>query len=203
MPRFSRSSMKCSSACFPCRGRRNSFASTGPAAPPPPPPASAATCTTTSRIPCTRICGIRTGSLTPWRQPTAPMSAFHGATLPRTKTLKSSPATTFSFLVSSLLSPQDDTAKNANPVLVLSYSYWKARFGATPDIAGQTVLVNGHPFTVLGVAPRNFDSAIGGYRPGLFLPISMVEVAIPWMVPRDDLNNCQSLDRNSSVEFFK
>jgi predicted permease len=92
-----------------------------------------------------------------------------------------------------LLTPQDDTAKNANPVLVLSYNYWKARFGATPDIAGQTVLVNGHPFTVLGVAPRNFDSAIGGYRPGLFLPISMVEVAIPWMVPRDDLNNRQSL----------
>src|ERR1017187_8903046 len=77
-----------------------------------------------------------------------------------------------------LLTPQDDTAKNANPVLVLSYNYWKARFGATPDIAGQTVLVNGHPFTVLGVAPRNFDSAIGGYRPGLFLPISMVEVAV-------------------------
>jgi predicted permease len=92
-----------------------------------------------------------------------------------------------------LLTPQDDTAKNANPVLVLSYSYWKARFGATPDIAGQTVLVNGHPFTVLGVAPKNFDTAIGGYRPGLFLPISMVEVAMPWMAPRDDLNNHQSL----------
>ena len=92
-----------------------------------------------------------------------------------------------------LLTPQDDTAKNANPVLVLSYSYWKTRFGAAPDIAGQTVLVNGHPFTVLGVAPRNFDSAIGGYRPGLFLPVSMVEVVMPWMVPRDDLNNHQSL----------
>src|ERR1035438_2199441 len=47
-----------------------------------------------------------------------------------------------------LLTPQDDTAKNANPVLVLSYSYWKARFGATPDIAGQTVLINGHSFTI-------------------------------------------------------
>jgi len=92
-----------------------------------------------------------------------------------------------------LLTPQDDTAKNANPVLVLSYSYWKARFGASPDIIGQTVLVNGHPFTVLGVAPKNFDSAIGGYRPGVFLPISMVEVAMPWAIPRDDLNNHQSL----------
>ncbi len=92
-----------------------------------------------------------------------------------------------------LLTPRDDTAKNANPVLVLSYGYWKARFGAASDIAGQTVLVNGHPFTVLGVAPKNFDSAIGGYRPGLFLPISMVEVAIPQSAPADVLKNHQSI----------
>ena len=37
-----------------------------------------------------------------------------------------------------LLTPQDDTAKNANPVAVLSYDYWKARFAASPDVVGQT-----------------------------------------------------------------
>ena len=58
---------------------------------------------------------------------------------------------------------------------------------------GQTVLINGHPFTILGVAPANFDSAIGGYKPGVFIPISMVEIAMPWMAPRDDLNNHQSI----------
>jgi putative ABC transport system permease protein len=92
-----------------------------------------------------------------------------------------------------LLTPQDDTAKNANPVLVLSYNYWKTRFGAARDVVGQTVLINGHPFTILGVAPQNFDSAIGGYKPGVFIPISMVEIAMPWMAPRDDLNNHQSI----------
>jgi putative ABC transport system permease protein len=92
-----------------------------------------------------------------------------------------------------LLTPQDDTAKNANPVLVLSYNYWKTRFGGSPDVVGQTVLVNGHSFTILGVAPQNFDSAIGGYKPGVFIPISMVEIAMPWMAPRDDLNNHQSV----------
>jgi predicted permease len=95
--------------------------------------------------------------------------------------------------VGRLMTPQDDTAKNANPVLVLSYDYWKTRFGASRDIIGQTVLINGHPFTILGVAPENFDSAIGGYKPGLFIPISMVEIAMPWMAPRDDLNNHQSV----------
>ncbi len=92
-----------------------------------------------------------------------------------------------------LLTPQDDTAKNANPVLVLSYTYWKNHLGAARDVVGQTILVNGHAFTILGVAPQNFDSAIGGYRPGVFIPISMVEVAMPWMAPRDDLNNHQSV----------
>ena len=92
-----------------------------------------------------------------------------------------------------LLTPQDDTAKNANPVLVLSYTFWKTRFAAAQDIVGQTILINGRSFTILGVAPENFDSAIGGYKPGVFIPMCMVEVAMPWMTPRDDLNNHQSV----------
>ncbi len=92
-----------------------------------------------------------------------------------------------------LFTQQDDTAKNANFVVVLSYNYWKTRFAGAREVVGQTVLINGRPFTILGVAPENFDSAIGGYRPGVFIPISMVEIAMPWMAPRDDLNNHQSI----------
>ncbi|MGB7984801.1 MAG: ABC transporter permease [Terracidiphilus sp.] len=95
--------------------------------------------------------------------------------------------------VGRLLTQQDDTAKNANPVAVLSYNYWKTRFGASRDVVGQTVLINGHSFTILGVAPENFDSAIGGYKPGVFIPISMVDVAMPWMAPRDNLNRHDSV----------
>jgi putative ABC transport system permease protein len=92
-----------------------------------------------------------------------------------------------------LLTPQDDTAKNANPVAVLGYGYWKTRFGASRDVIGQVILVNGRPFTILGVAPQGFDTAIGGYKPGLFIPISMVGIAIPWMESRDTLNNHKAL----------
>jgi len=88
-----------------------------------------------------------------------------------------------------LLTPQDDTAKNANPVVVLGYDYWRTRFAASRDVVGQTVLINGHTFTILGVAPENFQSAIGGYKPGVFVPVSMVEIAMPWRAPGDDLNN--------------
>jgi putative ABC transport system permease protein len=92
-----------------------------------------------------------------------------------------------------LFTQQDDTAKNANPVVVLSYGYWKARFASSPAVIGQTVLINGHPFSILGVAPENFDSAIGGYKPGVFIPVSMVDIAMPWFAPRDDLNNHQAI----------
>ncbi len=91
-----------------------------------------------------------------------------------------------------LFTPQDETEKNANPVAVLSYEYWRTRFAAAQDIIGQTILVNGHSFTVIGVAPPHFDSAIGGYRPGLYVPITMIEYAIPWRAPLDDLKNHQS-----------
>ncbi|MGB6686625.1 MAG: ABC transporter permease [Terracidiphilus sp.] len=92
-----------------------------------------------------------------------------------------------------LFTQADDTAKNANPVVVLSYDYWKAHFASERDIAGQTLLINGHPFTIVGVAPQNFDSAIGGYRPGLFIPVSMVEVAMPWAAPGQPLENHQNI----------
>ena len=91
-----------------------------------------------------------------------------------------------------LISPQDETEKNANPVAVLSYDYWKTRFGGAQDIVGQTVLINGHSFVVVGVAPANFASAIGGYRPGVFVPVTMIEYAIPWRAPIDDLKNRRS-----------
>jgi predicted permease len=90
-----------------------------------------------------------------------------------------------------LLTPQDDTAKNANPVVVLSYDYWRTRFGASRDVVGQTVLINGRSFTILGVAPENFHSVIGGFKPGVFIPMSMVETVLPWMAQFDILNNHQ------------
>lgn len=92
-----------------------------------------------------------------------------------------------------LFTDADDTAKNANPVLVLSYDYWRTRFAADRSAIGQTVLVNGHPFTLVGVAPQNFHTAIGGYRPIAFVPISMVDIVMPWMAPLENLTNHRSV----------
>src|SRR6516165_5962659 len=92
-----------------------------------------------------------------------------------------------------LFTPQDDTAKDSNFVAVLSYNFWRTHLGSARDVIDQTLLVNGRSFTIVGVAPQNFDSAIGGYRPSIFVPVSMGDIAIPWRTPLDDLKNHQAV----------
>jgi hypothetical protein len=44
----------------------------------------------------------------------------------------------------------------APPVVVLGYDWWRRRFGADPGVLGKTITLDGHPHTVIGVAPRGF-----------------------------------------------
>ena len=50
--------------------------------------------------------------------------------------------------------PEEDRTANTHPVVVLSDAYWKRRFNADPNIVGKNVILNTHPFTVIGVAPE-------------------------------------------------
>jgi predicted permease len=92
-----------------------------------------------------------------------------------------------------LFNASDETAKNANAVVVLTYDYWRTHFAASPSVIGQSLAINGHPFTIVGVAPENFRTAIGGYRPAIFVPVTMCEVAMPWTAPGHRLDNRRSL----------
>jgi len=72
-----------------------------------------------------------------------------------------------------MLVASDDAVPDANPVAVLSFSYWRRRFGSDPAIVNQSILINGRPFTVLGVAPPGFHSVVMGDTPDLFVPMTM------------------------------
>ena len=72
-----------------------------------------------------------------------------------------------------MLVASDDIVPDANPVAVLSFSYWQRRFGSDPAIVNQSILINGRPFTVLGVAPPGFHSVVMGDTPDLFVPMTM------------------------------
>jgi predicted permease len=78
-----------------------------------------------------------------------------------------------------LLTPSDDNAPGANPVTVVSYSFWQNHLNADPTLVGQTLSLNGRPFQVVGIAAPNFRSAVWGETPALFVPMSMLDQAIP------------------------
>lgn len=78
--------------------------------------------------------------------------------------------------VGRLLGPSDDAVIGANFVTVLGYEFWLERFGGDRNAVGQSIVVNGKTFTIVGVAPRGFRSTTLGMRPTVFVPISMREV---------------------------
>ena len=60
-------------------------------------------------------------------------------------------------IVGRTLLPSDDVARLGSPVAVLSYGYWQRRFGSDPRVVGDVLQVNGHAFTIVGVAPQTFS----------------------------------------------
>jgi putative ABC transport system permease protein len=51
---------------------------------------------------------------------------------------------------------EEDSGLRGKPVAVLSHAFWERRFGARRDIVGNAITLNGDPFTVIGVLPRDF-----------------------------------------------
>jgi predicted permease len=78
-----------------------------------------------------------------------------------------------------LLTPEDDRSVGAHPVAVLSHGAWQRRFGGDPGVVGRPITVNGHVFTVVGVAARGFRSLELEFAPELWLPMKMKPVATP------------------------
>ena len=58
--------------------------------------------------------------------------------------------------VGRLFGADDSDQPGASPVAVLSHRLWTRRFNADPAVIGRTLTLNGHPFTVLGVAAEGF-----------------------------------------------
>jgi predicted permease len=75
--------------------------------------------------------------------------------------------------------PEDDRAPGVSPVVVISYSLWQRRFGADPGAIGKTVQINGHPFVLVGVAPRGFHGTEVLFASDLWVPTMMEAQIFP------------------------
>ncbi|MFZ0921586.1 MAG: ABC transporter permease, partial [Candidatus Acidiferrales bacterium] len=78
------------------------------------------------------------------------------------------------------------------PVLVLGYAFWKAHFGADPRVIGKSVLINGHPVTIIGVAPKGFRGITSLLDTQGYLPLGMASVT-------SDASKDFLTDRKSSI----
>ena len=69
------------------------------------------------------------------------------------------------------LTPADDDKPGAHPVAVISAGLWRRRFGADPQVIGQTLTLGGRAFTIIGVAAEDFHGLRMGTPPEFWLPM--------------------------------
>jgi predicted permease len=76
----------------------------------------------------------------------------------------------------------------ATPVTVISHGFWERSLGSDPAAVGKTVTLNRMPYTIVGIAPKNFTGVLLGGGPSLWLPMSRNIVVQPtWYETRRGL----------------
>jgi predicted permease len=75
--------------------------------------------------------------------------------------------------------PEEDRVPNGEPYVMLSYSFWKSRFGSDRSVIGKDVIINGHNMSVIGVAQPGFDGVELGNTAQIFVPIMMKSTMTP------------------------
>ncbi len=86
-----------------------------------------------------------------------------------------------------MFTQEDDRVPGAHPVAVVSYGCWQRRFGGDSNLVGKTVKLNGHDFTVVGVAPEGFRGTVLIFEPDFYAPIMMAKQIAPgsnWLEDR-------------------
>jgi predicted permease len=63
----------------------------------------------------------------------------------------------------------DDDHPGAAPVVILGGGFWKSKFGASPEIIGKSMILNGTSYTVVGVIPSGFT--FYGHDRDVYTPI--------------------------------
>jgi macrolide transport system ATP-binding/permease protein len=89
-----------------------------------------------------------------------------------------------------MFTQEEDRVPAANPVAVVSYGCWQRRFGGDPNLVGKTIKLNGHDFTIVGVAPEGFHGTVLIFEPEIYTPMMMAKQIAPgdsnWFENRGD-----------------
>jgi predicted permease len=70
------------------------------------------------------------------------------------------------------LTPADDQASSA-PVAMLSYRTWQQEYGSDPRVVGSNFILDGHPFTIVGITPPGFfGETLRSDPPDVWIPVN-------------------------------
>src|SRR6266480_254403 len=70
--------------------------------------------------------------------------------------------------------PEEETPGRNAPIAIVSYSYW-LKHDLDPTVLGSQVLINGRPFTIVGITPKGFAGTLQILSPEVWLPISVYD----------------------------
>src|SRR5262245_49872559 len=88
-----------------------------------------------------------------------------------------------------VIMPDDDRVRGDSRVAVLSFDYWRTRFGADPAVVGRQLTISNYSYTIIGVSQAGFDGLDIGYVPRVRVPIMINAQLTPnW----DDIDNRRS-----------
>jgi len=74
-----------------------------------------------------------------------------------------------------LLTPEDDR-KGAEPVAIMNFRTWQQKYGKDPSVIGASFTMNGHPVTIVGIAPPGFFGDRVESSPAFWIPLSVMPI---------------------------
>jgi predicted permease len=74
-----------------------------------------------------------------------------------------------------LFTADDDLHQGGHPVAVISYGYWRSRFHGDPTAVGRKIIINGYPFTIIGVSQAGFTGTDPAHAPDVRVPVMMAK----------------------------
>jgi predicted permease len=75
--------------------------------------------------------------------------------------------------------PEDDRSPGSSPIAVVSYSFWRQRFGLSPAALGQTIQIHDTSFEIVGVTTPGFIGETVGEAPDIWVPLMMQQAIYP------------------------
>lgn len=93
-----------------------------------------------------------------------------------------------------LYTAEENRTETGEPVAVLSHGYWQRRFASDPFIVGKTLILNGHAYHVVGIAPPGFTGPRVAFAPDIYVPVWTQPLALPSLANWLDNRRAGSLE---------